>query len=310
MPRTRDREGGVWSNCLSDMSFAGGRRGWAVGSGQLLETCTGGATWKNRFHELPQGWHLNAERVAVPEQDRCWVVGIPGTARSPYFITRGKGSAWRAQNLAHGFQPGGIFFIDASRGWLAGRRSSPHPSVEIFRTCNGGRRWSSTRFPIRGIAQRISFVDLKNGWLLVEAFKGRRTVTSLYRSKNGGRTWNRIARFDAWIRALCPVTDKRIFVGGENGIIARSNDGGVSWQRVQTSGKECINSIVLSRWGTGLACADLGCLLVSTDSGESWTARCPRPSLGGYIHSVFVSKRRGLICGTLGIGRFSITSAA
>jgi photosystem II stability/assembly factor-like uncharacterized protein len=142
--------------------------------------------------------------------------------------------------------------IDRRHVWVAA-------STRVFFTIDGGRRWrvsgplNADPVPGRGItfgSPAMSFVDLHDGWILTTGGAAAGSAAySVYRTKNGGATWSRIA-YNALLpnqpsRGRLPscdclggisfrdhqagwVTGSPLAVDTEL-IFERTADGGVSW---------------------------------------------------------------------------------
>src|SRR2546427_11792735 len=65
-------------------------------------------------------------------------------------------------------------------------------SIEVFRTVDGGRTWKGIAIPAPS-ARSISFINLREGWLLAPlvGYTGHEDV-DIYRSTDGGGTWVKV----------------------------------------------------------------------------------------------------------------------
>ncbi|MDQ6854333.1 MAG: hypothetical protein M3046_11705 [Actinomycetota bacterium] len=71
--------------------------------------------------------------------------------------------------------PGHLSFIDAHEGWLG---MGDQSGSLMLHTADGGASW--TRLPVPGPEGALQFVDAEHGWLV---------STSVFRTADGGRTW-------------------------------------------------------------------------------------------------------------------------
>ena len=112
---------------IRDVSFVSADQGWALGSGELVTTTDGGASW-TRLPGPPAGAaHI---RFASPEIGYAW-----STA----------GSLWITTDGAASWQPGGltqVLSLETAAGWvwsIAG--AQPYPS--IWRSPVGSTAWTN-----------------------------------------------------------------------------------------------------------------------------------------------------------------------
>ena len=60
---------------------------------------------------------------------------------------------------------------------------------------------------------------------------------------------------------------------GQSGVVARSGDGGATWQRVQTGGSAWLYGVAISATDKCIAVGEAGTILTSSNGGESWIQR-------------------------------------
>jgi len=166
-----------------------------------------------------------------------WFAATFGSGRFALMHTTDAGNHW-ARQLAGDVDSAGMYvnFLNSNEGVVVVLGSQS----EIYRTIDGGHRWSAT--PIRnGVAYptsvtSVSFVDAVHGWLLVST----PTVASgaeLVRTKDGGATWTNLGSPVAGTDEAYRVHFTDSHVGWLDTLSARpyayrSIDGGASWQQV------------------------------------------------------------------------------
>jgi photosystem II stability/assembly factor-like uncharacterized protein len=121
-------------------------------------------------------------------------------------------------------------WITASDIW--GRRVLPNGSMrhfEIERTTDGGRTWRSSIPP--GCAGcgggHLSFLDARRGYVLTGV-----TPSRLYSTDDGGVTWQLIAPAP-FRGAIVFLDRRNAFGASDSGVLYRTRDGGRRWQRVR-----------------------------------------------------------------------------
>jgi hypothetical protein len=111
---------------VQDVSFVSADQGWALGSGELVTTTDGGASWTRRPDPPAGAAHI---RFASPKVGYAW-----STA----------GSLWITTDGAASWQPGGltqVVSLETAAGWvwsLAG----PQPYPDIRRAPVGSTAWT------------------------------------------------------------------------------------------------------------------------------------------------------------------------
>lgn len=194
--------------------------GWGIGgvdgvNDRIVKTNDGGKTWQD---------------VSPPE---------PGLAESQLITAIG-------------------YFQSLETAWVSFYNTNPGlPSQPaVWRTLDGGQTWQPSQpLDVSGLVEtfapsNLQFVDAQSGWMLVHVGVGMsHDYVMLYRSKDGGATWERLLDPDSEIQA-CYKTDM-LFTSAQDGWLTgtcsgvapgvwlyRTGDGGVTWQPVQLPAPE------------------------------------------------------------------------
>jgi photosystem II stability/assembly factor-like uncharacterized protein len=138
----------------------------------------------------PASYQLAAVDFVNP--DTGWFAGSFASGRFALLHTSDAGNHW-ARQLSGDVGSAGVYinFFNPTEGVLA----VLGPQSVIYRTADGGRRWSATPI-LSGVAYltsvpSVSFADASHGWLLLST----PTVTSgaeLQRTIDGGATWTNL----------------------------------------------------------------------------------------------------------------------
>ena len=260
------------TNNLFDVSFPDPLRGWAVGeAGTIVHTSDGGATWTLQaggtdfelaevvFTDANNGWAvgkfgtilhtsdggrtwehqadssitLNRSLIAVSFVDE--LTGWAFTERGSFMLaTRDGGKTWSREFLSNTSNRSDVFFIDADRGWVSQSQGG------VLRTTDGGESWILERGgtgPTIGTTQ-VFFLNDELGWI------------SGWRSKG--------QEFEFALRL-------------SDGMIARTTDGGRSWERHDTGTGRFVWDVEFISEFEGWAVDSFGTVIYSDDSGLSWT---------------------------------------
>jgi photosystem II stability/assembly factor-like uncharacterized protein len=163
--------------------------------------------------------------MAFGTNGRLWLVTESGSL----FTTPDAGAHWRDLSGAVPGKTSFVSFLDNSQGWaLTGDGA-------FCRTLDGGENWTLLSRPGGGRrvvgALSIHFIDPAHGFLL--------TSFSIRRSEDGGTTWvfcgpprNRGNAGESL--SSCQFLDaKHGWVGGANGSLYRTTDGGKTWRELR-----------------------------------------------------------------------------
>jgi photosystem II stability/assembly factor-like uncharacterized protein len=186
-----------------------------------------------------------------------------------------------------------ISFVDASHGWYG------TGAGDLFRTQDGGATWQKIASRPGTFVRAVGFVDRDNGFIGnigTDYYPGVTDETPLYRTRDGGVTWEAVNTGDATIKGVCAIdilTAQRIYqgqlvprtvihaagrVGGPTGIL-RSVDGGDTWSVIDMSAQAgMILDVKFFDENTGLVFAATnpdpaqaeGLVLRTEDGGKTW----------------------------------------
>lgn len=159
------------------------------------------------IRDLSSGEEIEIRWVQMFSESDGWSLATPrGGGDNHLLITTDGGLSWQdrsppqPENEEH--QTAIANFFDLAHGWVVYTPSDPlSPSDEmyIWRTRDGGGTWlPSNSLDRSGLAETFSpshlqFIDLLNGWLLVHVGVGmNHDYIALYRTNDGGVSWVRI----------------------------------------------------------------------------------------------------------------------
>lgn len=224
------------SDKFFDVAATGPERAIVVGyGGKILLTEDGGFTWQ----QVPSGTDAALYRVRFVTPEVGWISGQEGLI----LHTTDGGRTWERQPVPTRVHLFSVHFVDAQYGWAVGDLSL------AVHTEDGGRTWSLRKVTPVGEERRPSlevlveqepilydvyFADRRRGWVVGEFGKLLRTV-------DGAQTWSRHEE-TLLGEEIVDVLDIPTFFGvafvspeegvaaGLEGKIARTRDGGVTWQ--------------------------------------------------------------------------------
>ncbi len=186
-----------------------------------------------------------------------------------------------------------VSFVDPDHGWYG------TGAGDLFATRDGGASWQKVASRPGTFVRAVGFVDRQNGFIGnigTDYYPGVTDTTPLYRTRDGGVTWEAVDTGDATIKGVCAIdilTVSRIYqgelkprtvihaagrVGGPTGIL-RSVDGGATWSVIDMAPHAgMILDVKFFDENTGLVFAATnadpaqaeGLVLRTEDGGKSW----------------------------------------
>ena len=248
---------------IGDVGSAGGVT-WAINGHGIWLTTNGGRTWRR---SVPR--HIAAAKIAV--------------ASPPDIQFVNKRIGWMSAPLAFDRQ-------ELSKG---------HHHWEFDWTMNGGRTWHDATPPsCRSVCYdgSLSFLDARHGYLFA-AVRGAHAPNKLFRTSDGGRTWQLVSQPSIW----GPITfvNKHVaFAGGPGQMVVgdltpgppiitlyRTTDGGRTWSKYNIAGSKSFVELPIHVVGSHVALVQNGpnhdgglnlapgTIDVSPNSGHDWVRR-------------------------------------
>lgn len=263
---TSDDQGRIWTSHqlkkgykffdLYSVAFApDGTTGWAVGDGgAIFRSSDKGSTWTLQ----PTTTSAALLKVAAIDAQKACAVGEHGAVG----CTSDGGATWNLQTIKDLIYFD-VAFADANNGWAVGEFKTTIHTVDGGKTWavqSGGER-SATADPYFAIA----FENPTRG--IVVGLNGNSIETA-----NGGQTWQNqdLPNWHESLFAAAPLPSQKsddFFAGGENGAIARIENGKAS--PVSSGTSNSITALAFSSH-VGIAVGLGGTILRTEDGGASW----------------------------------------
>lgn len=254
-------------NGSTNVLFTDREHGWVSAVDETVETLDGGATW-NRLPGVPQ---LGAFDAAG---GKLVFASYAGPVLGVYEGGGVVASQTPLQRPIHTAQ-----FQSDSVGYTGNG----------LKTTDGGRSWSPLRTPVR----LEGFVSAGEAVIWATDPSCYPTCDPpLYRSLDGGLTWEPIGAPFPYVVELDVLSAQRAWVTSEGGLW-RTNDGGYSWQPVEPGPPFMADYHFVDAqfgWRQTYTCDLEACLRVTHDGGASWQ-EFALPS-GAYVYQ-FVSATTG-----------------
>ena len=264
-------------------------QGWVItGSttqlSNLFVTNDGGVNWKNispalqfyykgtgAFYNQSFGWFVELDPGQQFIVERTTDGGRTWTSSSPVATPYGDGKMQ-------------IDRISKEVGYIAiGSAGMTNPPSALYRTTDGGKTW--VRLPNTPTSGKIKFISSLNGWLsgwnftpndLLKKRTGHtgQGYTWLYKTKNEGKSWNRV-------QLPVPISLRSDWISGEN-LFFHAQWGAVVFYFSGNSGTN-----------------DVYKLYVTNDGGRNWSIydlpMTPNEGIQGSLDLQFVSNSIGYL---------------
>jgi len=157
-----------------------------------------------------------------------------------------------------------VDFVSAREGFVGGAGGA------LFATTDGGLTWA--RRPLLGTAtiNKLTFSSATAGWAA--------TNNGLYRTANGGQTWQVASTYDPYNGYMSTVTDIQWvtaqvgYVVGDGAGIYKTTNGGTSWTSLQSrrDKRYLFRAVAFSSPDSGTVAGDNSSYWRTTNGGRTW----------------------------------------
>lgn len=230
-------------------------------SGIIARTSNSGRSW-----EIIEG--ISKYRINAIAARDCTFIGVGQYGNM--VRSTDNGIQWQPVQTATQVDLRTVFMLDSLRGWAAGDIGV------ILRTEDGGENWYPLTQEKDGeMLTKIHFSDELNGFVVGMDYSYKPPIPIIKRTENGGKTWeyiqdNVLSQFPE-ITKVALLDGKTGFAIGANGLIAKTSDGGKSWEQKKSGYQKTLFDFHFApNNDTGWVSGPEGLMLITTDGGETW----------------------------------------
>lgn len=245
------------SGRLQSVSFIDLNTGWAVGNSNdtnfIINTTNGGEEW------LIQRWDTDCflNEVCFLDESFGWAVGgfsdSYGNNEGRILKTGDGGNTWEQQDCDTCHVLNSAFFVDSDNGWVIGN--------SIYNTTDGGQSWTEQFYDTIGFTlESVFFTDIENGWIVGnKPYPGSGIILH---TTDEGNSWS----FELIEKIPFSVHFKdkdNGLISGSDGIILLTQDGGITWEQLDSGTDNSLYSIFYTNDGYGYATGAWGTIVHS-----------------------------------------------
>jgi photosystem II stability/assembly factor-like uncharacterized protein len=235
-------------------SFLDEQRGIAVilATRSVFRTMDGGETWESMWTPA-----ITSNPTAVE-----WVTD------NLLFITAGNGDLYRSLdggNTWANVNPPtvawlyNVHFINETTGFVTGE------SGTVLKTIDSGATWTLIPTPATSRLYGVHFIDDSTG--IIVGWNG-----TILRTADGGDSWSLTSTsITANLQDVHFIDANTGFTSG--GIIAKTTDGGLTWNQVYSAANDYFYVMHVSANGQGYAAGNWGAFIKTSNYGQTWQSQ-------------------------------------
>ena len=238
---------------INEIYFRSEKDGYLVAGRKMFVTSDGGRSW-NETTIFQQGTFrpLIPEFLSIRFADRKRGIVVGSLLRqtkddlivvdSLVMRTTDGGESWHRIQMPTKTELFHLDYNGSSHGWIVGDNGV------ILATTDAGQTWTKQNSGTTNALFNVDFRDDDEGYAVGEG-------GTILRTENGGRTWTRvITNYTETLLRVDFADDKNGWIVGRSGSILRSSDKGRSWIKQESTTKNHLYGLFMSKrhgWAVG-----------------------------------------------------------
>jgi len=217
--------------------------------------------------DFTQGWVLQSNEpeklrdIEAVSETEAWTVGDNGILLK----TTDAGNTWIPSNF-NGTESLYTIEMVGDNIWVGGNNNN------LYKSEDRGLTWvSQLTFTSGYRINKIQFIDALNGYYKMYDTNYGYDYTDIYKTINGGQTWNKISKPSTYISDMYFIDQNTGWACGPNEI-SETSDGGISWQTVSLDfeGNNYSDGGNISVFNNDLIWLTSGSNLYHAEKGKPW----------------------------------------
>jgi len=195
-----------------------------------------------------------------------------------------------------------VYFLDQSRGWVAGSNGT------LLRTTDGGATWKKLSPLTKDTLQDVYFADTEAGWLVatrdIFKLKSNEPASYLLKTEDGGMNWQPVflssSDMNARLVRLVFANAQHGWAFGESGVVFGTRDGGAHWLRQTAATKHLLLGGAFADAAHGCLVGAGGTIIHTSDGGTNWQTSFVRDGAHVRFNAASLVGNRGWAVGAAG----------
>ena len=241
------------SEDINEIYFRSEKDGYLVAGRKMFITTDGGRSWnETRIYAQNEFRNMTPEFLSIRFADRKRGIAVGSLLRrvknedvvvdSLVMRTDDGGETWQRIQMPTKTELFHLDYNGSSHAWIVGDNGV------ILASTDSGRTWTKQGSGTTNALFNVDFRDDDEGYAVGEG-------GTILRTENGGRTWTRvITNYTDTLLRVDFADDKNGWIVGRSGSILRSADKGRSWIKQESTTKNHLYGLFMSKrygWAVG-----------------------------------------------------------
>lgn len=204
--------------------------GYAAGTGCIIKTINGGKDWFTVLND-PE---IHISSLFFPDKNTGFASGLFGRILK----TTDAGESWQLLQSGTRCHLTSVYFTDELKGYAVGYWNEDTNLYGVLvMTTDGGNSWDSIPIPAGYTPEVVTFTHAETGYIC--------GGNKILKTRDGGRNWDIIyTSFTGNLFSASFIRNSPTgYVVGQNGLVLKTLDAGVTWTPMTNSSNYPVNSV-------------------------------------------------------------------